>query len=387
MIAAAIAIALRSGAPAPAPGQPQAPQTPIRVALVRRQFQAVVSSDGGLIVRPKSERNGAPYVAPDVTTVLDVRPSGRGLMLAGAIQTAGAVVVSPASPDFPLSVDGRAYRGSAILQTDVDGSLDVIDVVDLEQYLYSVVGSEIEPDWPAAALRAQAIVARTYAVAHLGTRDWLGYDLRAGEQDQAYAGMDAEAPSVIAAVDATRGSVLVYGADLVHAYYSSCDGGYTSAGDALGDPQPYLTAVHDPYCTTSPDEHWENVVPMSDFRAAFAQRYADIGPIRRVRLGPQDASGRLQTVTVVGTKGTLTIPATVFRRLAGWHVVRSTRIVAVDVSRAAIRVAGSGFGHGVGMAQWGARAMADAGRSTHDILAFYYPGSTYAQIADRLGER
>ena len=385
MIAAAVAFALLAGAPAATAGETL--QTPIRVSLVRRQFQAVVSSEGGLIVRAKGAKDSAPYVAPDVTTVLDVRPSGSGLLLADAIHTAGAVVVSPASPDFPLSVDGRTYRGSAIVQTDVDGSLDVINLVDLEQYLYSVVGSEIDSEWPAAALRAQAIVARTYALAHLGTRDWLGYDLQAGEQDQAYAGMDAEAAPVIAAVDATRGSVLVYGADLVHAYYSSCDGGYKSSGEALGDPQPYLTAVRDRYCTTSPDERWVNDVPTSTFRAAFARRYGDIGPIRSIRLGPADGSGRRKTVTVIGSEGPLTIPATVFRLLAGRHVVRSTRIFAIDVSPTAIRVVGSGFGHGVGMAQWGARAMAEDGRSTEDILTFYYPGSTYARIADRLGER
>ena len=363
-----------------------ADETPIRVSVLRHHFQAVVSSEGGLTVRPPGTASGSPYVAPDVTTVLDVRPSGGGLLLAGAIQAGGTIVVSPAA-GFPISVDGAAYRGAVIVQANPDASLDVINVVDLERYLYGVVGSEMDPSWPQPALQAQAIVARTYALAHLGTREWLGYDLLAGEQDQAYKGMQAEASSVTAAVNATRGTILVYGADVVHAYYSSCDGGYTSSGDALGDPQPYLVAVSDPYCKHSPDDYWSADVPLDDFSSAFAARYGDIGPVVAVHAGEADSSGRLATVTVLGTLDSKTIPATAFRELAGNHLVRSTRISSIAVVGVAIRVSGFGFGHGVGMSQWGARGMAEEGKSAQDILRFYYRGAEFAQIADRLAQR
>jgi stage II sporulation protein D len=362
----------------------RADETPIRVSILRHQLQVVVSSDGGLTVRRSDSGSGSPYVAPDVTTVLDIRPKNGGLLLAGAIQAGPTLEVSPAA-GYTMAIDGRGYRGAAIVQADVDGTLDVINVVDLEQYLYGVVGSEMETSWAPAALQAQAIVARTYAVAHLGTREWLGYDLFAGEQDQAYSGMDAETPGVIAAVDATRGTVLVYDSQLVHAYYSSCDGGFTSGGEALEDPQPYLRAVVDPFCTLSPDDHWTADVPLDDFTTAFAARYGDIGPIVEVAAGGDDDSGRLVSVTVRGTLDARTIPATVFRALAGNHLVRSTRIVSMAVSGSEIHVVGSGFGHGVGMAQWGAQSMANAGRSVHDILSFYYPGAQFAQIADTLG--
>lgn len=369
-----------------AAAQALADETPIRVSVLRHQFQTVVSSEGGLAVRPPNAGSASPYVAPDVTTVLDVRPANHGLLLAGVIQAGDTIVVTPAA-GFPVSVDGQAYRGSVIIQTDADQSLDVINVVDLEKYLYSVVGSEMDPSWPAAALQAQAIVARTYAVAHLGTREWLGYDLLAGEQDQAYKGMQAEMPSVAQAVDATSGTVLVYGSDLVHAYYSSCDGGFTARGDALGDPQPYLTSMPDPYCKLSPDEQWTVDVPIDDFDAAFVQRYGDIGSILAVHAGMADSSGRLETVTILGQLDSKTIPATVFRSLAGNHLVRSTRIASIDVVGVSIRVSGSGFGHAVGMSQWGARGMAEAGNSAENILKFYYRGAAFAQIADRLGGR
>lgn len=365
----------------------RADDTPIRVSLLRHQFRTVVSSDGGLIVRPPGATSGSPYVEPQVTTVLDVRPDAAGLLLAGAIQAGSAIVVSPADDRYPVSIDGTAYRGAAIVQTDSDGTLDVINVVDLERYLDGVVGSEMDPTWPAAALEAQAIVARTYAVAHLGTREWLGYDLRAGEQDQAYKGLAAESPSVVGAVSATRGKILIDGGDVVHAYYSSCDGGYTSDGDALDDPQPYLEAARDPYCSGSPDESWSASVGAGAFADAVRSRYGDVGNLTSVTPGARDASGRLREVTVNGTKGSIVIPATVFRALAGNHAVRSTLIDAISVKSGWVHVTGHGFGHGVGMSQWGARGMAESGKSADDILRFYYHGAQFAQIADALAAR
>ncbi|HXW75976.1 MAG TPA: SpoIID/LytB domain-containing protein [Candidatus Eremiobacteraceae bacterium] len=376
-IALAIALALAVSSPA------LADETPIRVAILRHQPVAVVSSEGGLTVRKPDQAEGSPYVAPSVSTALDIRPIPNGLLLAGAIEAGDTLALVPAEP-LPISVNGHFYRGSVIIQNDGDGTLDVINVVDLEQYLYGVVGSEMDPGWPAAALQAQAIVARTYAVAHLGTRDWLGYDLRAGEQDQAYLGMQAEAPASIAAVKATRGSVLVYGPDLVHAYYSSCDGGFTSDGSALSDPQPYLSPIADPYCRASPDEHWAADVPLSTFAAAFAARYGDVGAIRAIDPGAADASGRLLTVTIRGAAGDRSIPATEFRALAGNHDVRSTLISSISVQDDTLHVEGSGFGHGVGMSQWGARTMALDGKSAQEILRFYYKGVEFAQIADEL---
>lgn len=364
-----------------------ADDTPIRVSLLRDQFQTVLSSEGGLTVRPPNVSSGSPYVEPDVTTVLDVRPGTGGLLLAGAIQAGDAIVVAPADPRYPLAIDGTVYRGGAIVQSASDGSLDVINVVDLERYLDGVVGSEMDPSWPQAALQAQAIVARTYAVAHLGTREWLGYDLQAGEQDQAYKGVAAETPSVVSAVNTTRGKILVAGADVVHAYYSSCDGGYTSSGDALGDPQPYLIAQRDPYCLTSPDDAWSASVDAAAFGSALGARFGDIGAIVSAAVGSRDSSGRALDVVITGTKDTRDIPGTTFRALAGNHIVRSTRIDAISVHGGVIRIAGEGFGHGVGMAQWGARGMAEAGKTADDILKFYYHGVQFASIADRLATR
>lgn len=359
-------------------------QTPVRILLLRHQLQAVVASDGGLVVRPY-ESGSAPLLTPDVTTVIDVRPGSVGLLLAGSIQTQSQLLITPLT-NATLTLDGQSYRGSIVIMRDTDASVRVINVVELEQYLYSVVGSEVGASTPQAALQAQAIVARTYAVAHLGAHDDLGFDLRAGDQDQAYNGVDAESQSVVDAVDATRGVVMVYGNHLAQSYYSACDGGYTSDGRGLNDPEPYLQEVRDPYCPLSPYMDWSAAVSASELFTALNENGAVSGPLavdelRDVRAGPADASGRLLSVDLVLRRGIVSVPGTVFRAAAGARLVKSTRIRSLYYSAGVIRVSGAGYGHGVGMCQLGARGMADAGLGVYSIINFYYPGTLLTQLA------
>jgi stage II sporulation protein D len=358
--------------------------TNVRILLLKHQFQAVIASAGGLIVRPY-QTGSAPLLTPDITTVIDVRPQADGLLLAGTIQTQNKLLITPLS-DLAVTVDGQSYRGSVVIERSEEGALSVINVVDVEQYLYSVVGSEVSASTPPSALQAQAVVARTYAVAHLGAHEDLGFDLHAGDQDQAYNGMSAESESVVNAVDATRGVVMLYRNHLAQAYYSACDGGFTSDGHGLADPQPYLQAVRDPYCPMSPYLQWSAAIPASTFVEALNERGIvspplSVGDLRDVRPGSADESGRLQTVVLVTRRGTVDIECTTFRSAAGNRLVKSTRIGSLSLAGGVIHAYGAGYGHGVGMCQLGARGMAEAGLGVYAILDFYYPGALLTQLA------
>ena len=138
------------------------------------------------------------------------------------------------------------------------GKLQVVNTLKLDEYVKGVAGLEMPPTWPAAALEAQAVAARTYALARLAT---LGatrtYDVYADTRSQAYGGVDAETPAVSKAVDATARRVLLYGGKVITAFYSSSSGGRTvSAAEAFGTPLPYLVSVADPYDTVSPNHDW-----------------------------------------------------------------------------------------------------------------------------------
>lgn len=356
----------------------------IRVLLARHVAQAAVASETGLIVRNADDPAGPPLVAPELTMALDLRAQPTGLVLAGAIGAPPRLTISPLGAG-PLFVNGHAFRGRLTVWRAVDGAgnpaVDVVNDVDLEEYLYGVVGAEVGNAFPPAALAAQAIAARSYAMSRMHGHDADGYDVVAGEQDQAYRGMEAEFQAAADAVDVTRGVVLVFAHQVVHAYYSACSGGFTSDGRTLSDPQPYLAATPDPYGAGGPEARWTATFSLDAVRQALAPAFGDVGRIVSIAKGDADDSGRLESVVIATADGQRIVPATQFRRLLGTHALRSTRIATIATAGDWVTISGAGFGHGVGMSQCSARQMALAGLGIQDILHYYYHGATLARLA------
>ncbi|MGB8266610.1 MAG: SpoIID/LytB domain-containing protein [Candidatus Velthaea sp.] len=282
---------------------------------------------------------------------------------------------------------GTRYRGRPGVVRLPNGREAVIASVDVEDYLYGVIGLEVSPGWPPAALRAQAIVARTYALEHrtLGRP----YDVTMDESDQRYGGLGAESPATIAAVEATRGQRLGYAGGPASVYYASCCGGHTADAVEFWShvALPYLRGVACPYCTAAPDYRWRRSVALDRVTAALAGRIG--GRISGFALGPADASGRPRTVDVLAQTERVTLTCTEFRRLLGADVVRSTWLRSVNIDSSAanaggqagpqVVIEGCGRGHGVGLCQWGARGMSVAGATDTQILAFYFPGTALAR--------
>ncbi len=278
------------------------------------------------------------------------------------------------SPGGGFSFNGRSYRGT--FQRLPDGT--IVNVVDVEQYLYAVVPHEMPSSWPAAALQAQAVCARTYVLQRSDPRR--AYDLVPSEADQVYAGIGAESPAGRSAVDATAGQVLRFGAGYASIAYSSCCGGHTeAAADAWdgGALVPYLSGVPCPYCTQSPNYRWSVSVATADVALRFSTQLAGAGTLHDVRVTDLDGSGRARAVTLVADRS-VTIKGTVFRLSMGPRIVRSLLLtnVRADPRFATVEIDGGGLGHGVGMCQWGARGIAQLGRASNDVLSFYFPGTT-----------
>lgn len=266
---------------------------------------------------------------------------------------------------------GRTYRGSP-LHT---GDGQVVNVIGVEQYLYSVVPHEMPPSWPAAALAAQAICARTYVLQR--SNPSRSYDLVPSEADQVYSGVSGETPSGLAAVEATAGQVMRYGQGFARVAYSSCCGGHTeAAADAWGGAAvPYLEGVICPYCDQSPNFRWATTLDLNALGGTFAEQLGPLGRLQSLRIDDRDASGRARTVQLIAAGGSASIKGSAFRGAVGTRVVRSLLITGVRATGPAVVLEGGGLGHGVGMCQWGARGMALAGRTARDILALYFPGT------------
>ena len=223
----------------------------------------------------------------------------------------GPLVFQPGAAPLQLK---HPYRGAIQVDTP-DGKLRAINLVGLEQYLYGVVPSEMPFTWHPEALKAQAVAARSYALA---TRRAGAFDLYPDTRSQVYLGLDHEKPSTNAAVDATAGKVVLYEGQVAKTYFFSTSGGRTaSAEDVWGEPIPYLVSVPDPYDNISPYHNWG---PFSFTGTKIARMLKMSG--RVVDLQPElNSSGRIKELTAVGTKATVTLPGKELRKRLG---MRST---------------------------------------------------------------
>jgi stage II sporulation protein D len=216
----------------------------------------------------------------------------------------------------PLAVDGKQYRGRLLVSSD-GKKLDVVDVVALENYLKGVVPAEMPSGWPAEALKAQAVAARSYALANLHKGQ--NFDLYADTRDQVYGGTAAESQAASDAIAATKGEVVLWNGNVADTLFFSTSGGRTnSALDATGSAVPYLVSVADPYDTLSPYHDWGPVL----FDGASVAKQLKLPPPVSDLTAVTGSSGRTKKVTAVGANNTqATVTGAQFRALLG---LRST---------------------------------------------------------------
>jgi stage II sporulation protein D len=272
-----------------------------------------------------------------------------------------------------FSFNGRTFRGSYL--RDDDGQ--IVNLVDLEEYLYSVVSREMPPAWPPDALQAQAVCARTYVLQRSDPRR--SYDLVPSELDQRYDGLAGETATAIAAVDATAGMVMSFAGRFAQIAYSSCCGGHTeSSADAWGNVAiSYLGGVVCTWCIGSPNYRWNRSLAFDAIALALADSLPRQGRLQDLRVGSLDPSGRARAFELATDHGETIVSGSAFRRAVGTRVLPSLLVTNVLRSRdgAEAQLDGGGLGHGVGLCQWGARGMALAARSAAEILGWYFPGT------------
>ena len=224
----------------------------------------------------------------------------------------------------PLELGRLAYRGRLEVALAAK-KLTAINLVGLEDYLAGVVPREMPAAWPAEALKAQAVAARSYALAHrLAGKP---FDLYADVRSQVYGGIAAEDLRATAAIKATAGRVLLYDGKPVDALFHSTSGGRTvSAAEAFGTSVPYLVAADDPHSALSPVDRW-GPTPVTE--AAIRKGLALAGPVLGVQLARAE-SGRVRSATVKTATGSKVVPAGAFRSALG---LRSTWVTGSRRSR------------------------------------------------------
>lgn len=285
-----------------------------------------------------------------------------------------------------ITIGNRRYRGYLEVRKDQAGQLTIINVLPLEKYLFGVVPCEIGrvKDKTFEAVKAQAIAARSYTVSHFGWFEHQGFDVFATYlRDQEYRGAGFETEMTTKAVLATYGIVAVHRNQAIEAKYHSTCGGFT-----VGTKAPYLRAHPDtpghrkgkkPFCSKSPHFLWRKKLSHAELVAVLTKILPDIKPqpkIKSIKLETDRHSQRNRFVQVRIGRARYKIKSEVLRQALDLK----TNFYSVKLTRRSINFIGHGYGHGIGLCQFGALEMSRRGYSCEQIINHYYPGTKLKRI-------
>lgn len=266
-----------------------------------------------------------------------------------------------------LIKNGTHYSGTIEVWKGEKG-LYLINELPLEGYVENVVVSEVGPNWDTEALKAQAVISRTYAVYRKSQSGDPRFDLTSSVISQVYKGSNV--PIQIAyAVRETAGEILTYDGNPIEALYHSTSGGRTeNPEEVFGKSYPYLKSVES-NCELSPYWAWERKIPTEEIEKALG-----IKGIQNITIHSLTSTGRVRELMVESEAGQTLIKATELRKLLGWSKLPSTNFI-MRINSTSINFEGKGYGHGVGLCQWSALQMAKDGKNYKEILSFFYPGT------------
>ena len=282
----------------------------------------------------------------------------------------------------PLIINNKPYRGVIELQ-NILGSIHVINVLKLNEYLYSVVPSEIPSSWEHEALKAQAIAARTYAFYHINhQKSRRLYDLNGTTRFQVYKGLSVENPATTEAVNRTAGELIVFKNEPIISYFHSTCGGKTIDDKYIWKRSdfPYLKGTSCAYCQESPHYNWDLLVSLNSIRSALKKDRKQVGRIKSIIF--KKRNDRIIDVSIKHTNGTINLTGNNFRLLLKANKIKSMYFKSKKYQKG-LMLKGKGWGHGVGMCQWGARGLAKKGASYKKILRHYYNNIHILRIKNR----
>ena len=275
------------------------------------------------------------------------------------------------------------YRGEMLFLVQEDLLL-AVNRLDLEDYLRGVVASEMPSTWPEEALKAQAVASRTYALQRAGEARNEAYDLTGDQYSQMYTGYDGEVPATNQAIQATAGVVLRYNGEPIQAFFHSSSGGFTeNSEDVWLDPLPYIKAKIDPYDLNENHYNWQVTYNPGQLLERLAD-YGEFNSITDLNCTYTASGARIREMTVSGldyANNPLEIKIANADRVRAALGLKSALVTVdktygLDNRLAWVSFSGSGFGHGLGMSQYGARGMALLGYDYREILQYYFTDIT-----------
>ncbi|MBU5669016.1 SpoIID/LytB domain-containing protein [Peptoniphilus sp. MSJ-1] len=282
----------------------------------------------------------------------------------------GLLLINSNSP-INISKTKRNYKGSISFRIN-DKKLDVINNIDMENYLKGVLPKEMSPSFPLEALKAQALCSRSFAINNYNKYIKKGYNLDDTTNSQVYYGSDVEKESTNKAVELTKEEIVNYNGKVASTIFGASSGGFIASANEVwgGNNHPYLISKEDPYSTYT----WEYELKDSDLNKLNIKNAYDC------KIECSNDSKRTSNITFSTPKGEVAFRGNEFRSKLGNTKVKST-LFEVDLNNGKINIKGKGYGHGVGMSQYGAVEMAKKGFNYKEIIEFYFPGTEIGKLS------
>jgi stage II sporulation protein D len=382
----------------------------VRVALLMNQQAINITCSRGLIIKNANTLDEITRVPSRIV----IRTDGNSLLVNDKRVDAKMLYVMTTDFRTPISLNDVPYRGYYMVALNENRNIIVVNHVGLEDYLGGVLGGEIAASWPLESIKAQAVAARTYALHRMNVKKHALYDVTNDTRDQMYLGIRGEADAFTRAIRETRSQVLVKNGEIICAFYhSNCGGGTADSNTVFNTGDRSFAGTRDPHCAGAPNSSWTIRLKADEIRSSLSKEHK-IGKIFSITSESRDNSGRNANIKIEHEWGTTVMPGHEFRKHLGFQKIRSTRFQiepqhyfsyrytkkiaadrmgintfqsnGIDKTGEGLTVTeekkissdyvftGSGWGHGVGLCQWGARGAALKGYNYRQILSHYYPG-------------
>lgn len=350
----------------------------IRVSVLReaKSFELAVQGSFTFI----DETRGLILEEQEESVYSTVKATKSGISVGGIGYATKRLAIEP-DRDASISINKRRFRGHVTIMAMPDLTVNVINTVELEQYIKGVLYHEISHRWPIEAIKAQAVATRSYAVYAMRQNKSRDFDVTNDIYSQVYGGKNSERFRTGIAVDATRGEVLVYKDKILPAFFhATCAGMTEDAGEIWDMDLPPLQGVVCPYCQISPHLRWKRNFRLKDIQDKLNVNGYKVGLIKDIAIVQRNAGDRIKLLKITSRTGAaVTINGKDFRNIIGPNDIRSNNYEVVMEGYYA-DFYGRGWGHGVGLCQWGAYGMAERRFDYKAILKHYYPGAQIVSV-------
>ncbi len=343
----------------------------------------------GIILETESlnAASDSKYTIKNNDKVLNFSPGNATLTLRDDTITAGKhslkLPVKIQSGSY-IVINKKIYRGNIILNLSKNKKLNVINELNIEDYLKGVLPKEVDPNWNSEALKSQAVISRSYVIKNLNRHACDNFNVCATVHCQVYGGASAETEECNKAVDDTKSEILTFNGEIAQTVFHASCGGYTEnpkyIWDWKIDVPDYLKGIRDKYCSTSTHNKWCSTLSEQTIRKKLLNAGYKVDEIKSLDLSGKTSGHAKEFITIKHKQGKLKLNAYKFRLAVAPDTIKSSYIKNIKKDGKNFIFTGTGWGHRIGLCQCGAKVMAEKGFSYKEILKHYYPGTEVESI-------